>query len=49
MTPSERRTALIRVLSSIDQQITEAESLASDPILDASERVLYDECVATAS
>ena len=40
MTPSERRTRLIRLLAQIDQQISEAESLASDPALDADERRL---------
>jgi hypothetical protein len=29
MTPAERRTALIRLLARIDQQIADAESLAS--------------------
>jgi hypothetical protein len=38
MTPSERHTRLIRLLAHIDQQIAEAESLASDASLDADER-----------
>jgi hypothetical protein len=38
MTPSERRTACIRLLAHIDQQIAEAEALASDESLDADER-----------
>jgi len=38
MTPSERRTRLIRLLACIDQQIAEAEALVSDPALGAEER-----------
>jgi hypothetical protein len=38
MTPSERRTARIRLLAKIDQEITEAEFLASSPLLDPDER-----------
>lgn len=38
MTPSEQRTALIRLLAEIDQRTTEAETLASDASLDADER-----------
>jgi hypothetical protein len=33
MTPAERRTALIRVLARIDQQIAECESLAAQPVM----------------
>lgn len=38
MTLSERRTACIRLLAQIDQQIAEAETLADDADLDAGER-----------
>ena len=33
MTPAERRTARIRLLAHIDQQIAECEDLASQPVL----------------
>jgi hypothetical protein len=35
MSPAERRTRLACLLSEIDQQIREAESLGADPLLDA--------------
>jgi len=38
MTPIQRRTALIRLLAKIDQQIREAESLASDGTLSDDDR-----------
>jgi hypothetical protein len=38
MTPSERRTALIRLLADIDQQISLAEDLAFIPMLTRGER-----------
>lgn len=40
MTPAERRTAYIRVLSDIDQQIAECESLLSESALGGDE-VIY--------
>ena len=42
MTPSERRTALLRLLAHLDQQIAECEMLTVEPILADDER----ECVA---
>jgi hypothetical protein len=33
VTPAERRTALIRLLAKIDQQLAECESLAAQPVL----------------
>lgn len=33
MTPAERRTALVRLLAQIDQQMAECEALASQPVL----------------
>lgn len=38
MTPSERQTALLRLLASIDQQIADAEELAKDGDLPIGER-----------
>jgi hypothetical protein len=38
MLPTERRAKLIRLLATIDQQIAEMESLASDAELTESER-----------
>jgi hypothetical protein len=38
MSSTDRRTKLIRLLAQIDQQICEAESLASDPLLNEADR-----------
>ena len=38
MTPSQRRTEIIRLIAEIDQDIREAESLLSSELLDPEER-----------
>ncbi len=38
MTPAERRTRLLRLLAVVEQQIREAEVIASDESLNAKER-----------
>jgi hypothetical protein len=44
MTPSQRRTEIIRLLARIDQDIREAESLLSSELLDPEERQAAGVC-----